>query len=103
MAPDLFGKLAALFVADVARRRADEPRNAVLFHVLAHVNANHQLFVIEKKLRQRASQFRLSYARRPKKNEGADGALGVGKSGAAAAHCIRHARERIVLTDNALA
>ena len=75
----------------------------MLFHVLAHVNANHELFVIEEEFRQRARQFRLSYAGRPKKNEGADGALGVGKSGAAAAHGVGHARKGLVLTDNALA
>src|SRR5438067_5752027 len=103
MTPDLFGKLPALFVAHVARGRADEPRDAVLFHVLAHVNANHQLFIVKEKFRERARQLRLSYTGRPKKNEGADGALGVGKSGAAAAHGVGHARKGLVLTDNALA
>src|SRR5229473_2770267 len=43
----LLGQLSALFVADIARRRANQPRDAVLFHVLAHVDADHQLFIVE--------------------------------------------------------
>src|SRR6267378_4028400 len=36
MTPNLLGELAALFVADIARRRANQTRNAVLLHVLGH-------------------------------------------------------------------
>ena len=37
-AADALGELAAFFVADVARRRADQPADVVLLHVLAHVD-----------------------------------------------------------------
>ena len=37
------GELAALLVADVAGRRADEPRDGVLLHVLRHVDADHRV------------------------------------------------------------
>ena len=37
------GELAALLVADVAGRRADEPRDGVLLHVLGHVDADHRV------------------------------------------------------------
>src|SRR5690242_21959197 len=36
-----FGELPALFVADVARRRADQARHRVLLHVLAHRSEEH--------------------------------------------------------------
>ena len=37
---DRVGELAALIEADVARRRADQPRHRVLLHVLGHVEAD---------------------------------------------------------------
>ena len=42
-----FGKLATLFVADVARRSADQAGHGGLLHVFAHVDAHHGLLVIE--------------------------------------------------------
>jgi hypothetical protein len=40
---DGLGQLAALFVADVAGGRADEPRDGVFLHVLGHVDADHRV------------------------------------------------------------
>jgi hypothetical protein len=40
-AADGLGELAALVVADVAGRRADEAGDGVLLHVLGHVDADH--------------------------------------------------------------
>src|SRR5256885_4328223 len=73
----LLGQLTTLLIAYIARRRADEPRDTVLFHVFRHVNADHELFVVEKKLRESAGQLGFSDARRPKKNERANGASRV--------------------------
>ena len=56
---DRLGELAALVVADVARRRADQPRDRVLLHVLAHVDADHRPLVVEQELGERARQLRL--------------------------------------------
>ena len=42
-----FGKLATLFVADVARRGSDQAGHGGLLHVFAHVDAHHGLLVIE--------------------------------------------------------
>ena len=47
-AAHLFGELPAFFVSHVARRRADHPRDRVLFHVLVNVDANHGAFVVSK-------------------------------------------------------
>ena len=46
-AADGFGQRAAFFVADVARRGADQAADGVLFHELAHVEADHGVFVVE--------------------------------------------------------
>ena len=51
MPAHLLGELSTFFVADIAGRRADQTRDAVLLHVLAHVDANHQLFIVEQKFR----------------------------------------------------
>src|ERR1700733_8557007 len=48
-----FGQLTTLVVADVARRRADEARHGVLFHVLAHVELDERILVAEEELGER--------------------------------------------------
>jgi hypothetical protein len=56
------GQLAALVVADVARRRADEPRHGVLLHVLRHVHLDQRVLVAEQELGERARQLGLADA-----------------------------------------
>ena len=56
------GELAALLVADVARRGADQARHGGLFHVFAHVDAHHGLLVVEQEVRERRGQFGLAHA-----------------------------------------
>ena len=68
-AADGFAKLAALFIADVTGRRADKPRDGVLLHVFAHVNADHGVFVIEKKFSEGAGGFGFADARGAEKDE----------------------------------
>ena len=84
-APHGFGQLAALFVADVSRRCADQPRDRVLLHVLRHVDADHRLGVVEQVLGQRARDFGLADAGRAEEDERADRALRVLEPGARAA------------------
>ena len=43
-------ELAALLEADVSRRRADQPRDRVLLHVLAHVEADELVAEQEREL-----------------------------------------------------
>ena len=47
------GELAALVEAHVAGRRADQPRDRVALHVLAHVDADHRPLVDEHELVER--------------------------------------------------
>ena len=96
------GELAALLVADVAGRRADQPRHRVLLHVLAHVDADHRLLGVEQELRQRPGQLGLADAGGPEEQERADRAVGVLQAGARAAQRVGHGLHRLVLADHAL-
>ena len=40
LAAHLLGEIAALFIAHIARRRADQAGNAVFFHVFRHIDAD---------------------------------------------------------------
>ncbi len=63
------GQLAALFVADVSRRRADQARDGVPLLILRHVDANHGPLVVEQELRQRSRQLGLADTRRSQEDE----------------------------------
>ena len=63
------GQLAALVEADVARRRADQPRHRVAFHVLRHVEADQ---LDAQAIRELARDLGLADARRTAEQEVAD-------------------------------
>ena len=95
------GELAALLVADVAGRRADEPRDGVLLHVLGHVDADHRVLAVEHELRQRAGQLGLADAGRAEEQERADRAVGVGQAGPRAAQRVGDGLDGFLLADHA--
>ena len=64
LATNGFGELTALFVTDVARRRADEAAHRVLLHVLGHVELDERVLVIEEELGQRLGELGLADAGR---------------------------------------
>ena len=74
------GELAALLVADVAGRRADEPGHGVLLHVLRHVDADHRVLGVEHVLGERAGELGLADAGGAEEQEGADRPVGVGQA-----------------------
>ncbi len=45
-----FCQIASFVIADIARRRADEFGNTVLFHKFRHINANERFVVIKQEL-----------------------------------------------------
>ena len=71
-AADGLGQLAALLVADVAGRRADEAADRVLLHVLAHVDAGQGLLVVEQELGERPRGLGLADAGGAQEDERAD-------------------------------
>ena len=89
------GELPALLVADVARRRADQPRDGVLLHVLGHVDAHHRLLVVEQELGERARRLRLPDAGRAEEDERADRPIRILQAGARAAHGVRDGLHRL--------
>ena len=95
------GQLAALLVADVAGRRADEPGHGVALHELRHVEAHHRLVGAEHELRERLHQFRLADAGGAEEEEAADGALGVLEAGAGAADRLGDGDDGLLLADDA--
>ena len=100
-AADRLGQLAAFLEADVARRRADQSGDGVLFLVFAHVQAHHRVLVVEEETRQRARQFRLTDAGGAQEHEAADRPLGIGQPGAAAADGFTDCGDRLCLIDHA--
>ncbi len=93
-------ELAAFLEAHIARRRADQSRDAVFFHVLAHVDADHGVLVVEEKLGQRFAQLRFTHARRSEEDEGTDGAVLILQPGARAAHRVADCRNGPALPDH---
>ena len=71
------GELAALLVADVARRRADHPRHRVLLHVLRHVEPHHRALVVEEELGQGPRGLGLADAGGAEEDERAGRPVGI--------------------------
>ena len=97
-----FGELAALFVADVSGRRADESANRVLLHVLRHVDPNHRLFIVEHERGHAARDLGFADAGRPEEDERADRPLRVLETRARTPDRPRDHSDRFVLPDDAL-
>ena len=85
VAAHLLGQLAAFLVADVARRRADEPRDVELLHVLGHVELHKRFAVAEHVHGETLGQECFADAGRAEHHESADRACGILEVGAAAA------------------
>ena len=96
------GELAALLVADVAGRRADEPADGVLLHVLAHVEHDQRRVVAEQELGERLGQLGLADAGRAEEDERAAGPLRVLETGPGAADRLGHGGDGALLADDPL-
>jgi hypothetical protein len=70
--PHRFGQHAALVVADIARRRADQPRHRMLLHEFAHVDAHHRGARRRTEFGERLGQLGLADAGRAQEHERAD-------------------------------
>ena len=60
VAADGLGELAALLIAHVSGRRADEAGDGELLHILAHVDAHQVLLAVEQGLGQGLGQLGLA-------------------------------------------
>ena len=100
--PDSLRKLAAFIVADISRRRADQPADGMPFLVFAHVDPGHHVLVVEQILRQRFRQFRLADARRAQEEETSDRPLLVLQAGPAPPDGVGYRLDGLVLPDHPL-
>ena len=76
-AADGFGQLAGFFVADVARRRANQAADGVPFHELGHIQLDQGIFAAEHEAGQRLGQLGLADAGGAEEDEGTDRAARV--------------------------
>ena len=102
MAAHSLGQLAALLVADVSRRRADQTGDAEFLHVLGHVDTHHVLLIVEQGLRQRLGQLGLADAGGAQEQEAADRSVRISNTGTRAQDGVRHLLHSLVLADDAL-
>ena len=96
------GQLTALFITDISRRRADQTADAELLHIFGHIDTHHVALVVKQSLCQRLGKLGLADACGAKEQEAADGAVGVGDTGAAAQDSLAHLGHGLVLTDDPL-
>ena len=96
-----FGQLAAFFVTHVSRRRTDESRNAVLFHVFAHVNTHQSRLAVEQFGRKRTGQFRLAHTRRAQEQETANRRILAAKATTVTQDGFRNCFHSFILTNHA--
>ena len=94
------GQVAALLVADVARRCADQTRDRMFLHELGHVDADHRLFGVEEEFGQCLAQLGLTHTGRTEEEEGTARPVRVGQPGARPAHGIGHCHYRLMLADD---
>ena len=102
LAPHRVGQLPAVVVADVARRRADQPRHGVPLHELRHVEPDHVVVRAEHEVRQRAGQLGFAHAGGAEEHEDADRAARILESGAGAAHGFGQRDDRLLLPHDPL-
>ena len=95
-------QLTSLFVADIARGRTDESRDGELLAVLAHVDADEGLLVVEQVLGERLREFGFPDAGRAEKHEGAGWLARITDAGARATHRLGDCLHGILLADEAL-
>ena len=63
------GQHPALVIADVARRRADQAADGMLFHIFGHVDADHRGGIVEQEFGQRLGQLGLADPGRAEEQE----------------------------------
>src|SRR5215211_6828126 len=88
--PHSFSELSAFVIADVSRRRANEPCDCVLLHVLGHVDADHRLLVVEQEFRESAGRLGLPNACWSEENERSNRPIRILQSRARSANSIRY-------------
>src|SRR4051794_38444428 len=101
-ATDLLRQLSTLFEANIARWRADQTADIVLFHVLTHVDLDECFLIAEHELSQGFRKQCFADAGWTSEHKAASGPLRVFQSASAAANRLADALDRLILTDHAV-
>ena len=97
-----FGQLAALFIAHVSGRRANETRHGEFLHVLRHVDPNEILLVVKQARGQRLGKLRFANARGAKEQERAKRPVRILNTGSASLDGLCHNAHGFILPDDSL-
>mmetsp|Transcript_96585 Transcript_96585/g.268469 ORF Transcript_96585/g.268469 Transcript_96585/m.268469 type:complete len:379 (-) Transcript_96585:2455-3591(-) len=92
---------AAITVAHIAGRRADELGDCVLLHVLAHVQTDHGLISAKECGSEGLAERRLADSRWPREHEASDRPLGIPESCTGTSQSPRDTLHCLVLADDA--
>ncbi len=96
------GELSALVVADVAGRGTDEAGHSVLLAVLAHVDADQGLLVVEQEVGQGLRELSLADAGGAEEHERASGPIGIGDARAGPADRVGDGTHGVLLSDQSM-
>ena len=102
LAPYGLGKLSALVVSYVSRRRAHQPAHSMPFLVFAHIYTGYQVLVVEQELGQGLCQFGLAHTGGTQEQERSYRPLLIGKAGTRAADGVGHGLDGLVLAHHSL-
>src|SRR5690606_7172636 len=95
------GKLSAFLVADVSGRRTEQTRDAVLLHVLAHVDADEGFLAAEEELGECFRELGLSNASRAEEDERAGRTCGIFQARTRAADRLADCADGFALRNDA--
>ncbi len=101
-AANLLRQLAALVIAYVARRGAEQAADSMLLAILTHIDANQSILVAKQEFGQRLGQLSLTNTGAAEEDEGANGPARVAETRAAAADGVGQRGDRLMLANDAL-
>src|SRR5260370_41260288 len=96
------GKLAAIIVANISRRRTNQARGVLPLHKLRHIQDQERVLVREKRAGQGTRQFAFANAAWANKEKRTDGTAAVANIGVSAPHCPRYKLHGFMLPYNPL-
>ena len=99
---DRLGQLAALVVAYISWRRANQPGHGMFLHVLTHIDTHHIALIVKQAFRQRLGQLRLTDSGRTQEQEGTDWLRRVLDTRFGTDNGLRHLLHAFVLTNHPL-
>ena len=99
-AADCLGQLAAVVMADIPGRCADQAADRVPFQVFRHVDANYGALVVEQRFGQRTRQLGLAHTGRAQEQKTPYGPIRLAQPGPAAPDGIGDCRDRMLLADD---